>query len=249
MKIFNLYFLKEENEYVVRMFEPYYVNKYKNKCKLIYKSKIYPFQEEFKTSDKNSELLKIKLIIYDDFSDINDIIEECESLYSFFECKKSKKNSIKYNQIIKCSFKEMTKMVYIIDDEEDEKIKIFGEDFVQNNKNKCILIYKNKLYPFQENFYIKDIEERDTKLKLFLVEIEDIPDKSNMFNFCTMLEEFALLEDYEKKQLEKIVIKDEYDIDIENTNKIKEFYGNEVYTNIYEEKKESSGKNSIISGY
>ena len=44
---------------------------------------------------------------------------------------------------------ERYSMIYRKEDNKD-KIRIFGEHFVKNNKNKCKIIYKNKVYPLKE---------------------------------------------------------------------------------------------------
>ena len=61
----------------------------------------------------------------------------------------------------------MSKIIYLID-EDDDKINIFGANFVKNNKDKCIIIYKDMLFPFEEYFYINDIEKNDEKLEILL---------------------------------------------------------------------------------
>ena len=42
----------------------------------------------------------------------------------------------------------MIKLIYKIKTE-GERIQIFGSDFVNNNKNKCIIIYQNNIFPLQ----------------------------------------------------------------------------------------------------
>jgi len=37
----------------------------------------------------------------------------------------------------------------------EDKLKIFGEEFVKNNKDKCKIIYNNKEYELKE--YLEDI--------------------------------------------------------------------------------------------
>ena len=78
---------------------------------------------------------------------------------------------------------EIKKMIYKISDE--DKIKIFGEKFVGNNGNKCLILYKDKIFPLQSYFLIKDIDKEDKdnkKFKILLLELEEISDISYMFH-------------------------------------------------------------------
>ena len=72
-------------------------------------------------------------------------------------------------------------------------IKIFGKNFVQNNKNKCKIIYNNKKYELKE--YFNEIEEiynqeiKDIKLKLY--GINNIINMKEMFYRCYHLSSFS----------------------------------------------------------
>ena len=50
------------------------------------------------------------------------------------------------------------KMIYNLEDVGLNKIRIFFHIFVEKNKKKCKLVYKNKLFPLQEFFPIHDIK-------------------------------------------------------------------------------------------
>ena len=63
------------------------------------------------------------------------------------------------------------------------KIRIFGENFVKNNKNKCKIIIDGKEYELMEEFNI-NIEER---IEIKLIEISKITDMSYMFSGCSSL--------------------------------------------------------------
>ena len=58
-----------------------------------------------------------------------------------------------------------------------KRIKIFGKKFVENNKNKCFIVYKNKIYPLQEYLSVIDTENENS-IQIILVEYEIITDKS-----------------------------------------------------------------------
>ena len=53
---------------------------------------------------------------------------------------------------------EIFKMYYKFNKTKDN-LKILGEEFIKNNKNKCIIIYKNKIYPLKEYFYLSNTEK------------------------------------------------------------------------------------------
>ena len=104
------------------------------------------------------------------------------------------------------------------------KIRIFGKNFVKNNRLKCLIIYKDKVIQIQEYFFINDIDEEDKKGKKFellLVELKNIYDRSYMFYECTFLLGFALRKDYQNKNNE------EKDLDPEEAKKYYDFYLND----------------------
>jgi len=75
---------------------------------------------------------------------------------------------------------------YKIDDKED-KIRIFGEKFVNNNKDKCILTIYNKEYELCE-YINKDIIPMNANiLEIILTETSSITDISYMFSYCNSL--------------------------------------------------------------
>ena len=63
-------------------------------------------------------------------------------------------------------------------------IRIFGKQFVKNNKNKCNIIYKNKKYKLSE--YCEEIDNNYNHKDLikFKLEINNIKNMSNMFDRC-----------------------------------------------------------------
>ena len=63
------------------------------------------------------------------------------------------------------------------------KIRIFGTNFVKNNKNKCKIIIDGKEYELKEEFNIKNEERKEIKL----IEISKITDMSYMFSECSSL--------------------------------------------------------------
>ena len=63
------------------------------------------------------------------------------------------------------------------------KIRIFGKNFVKNNKNKCKIIIDEKKYKLMEEINIKNEETIEIKL----IDIYKITDISSMFEGCSSL--------------------------------------------------------------
>ena len=71
---------------------------------------------------------------------------------------------------------------------DEKKIHIFGGKFVENNKDKCKIIFNRKEYELNEYFDIKDYtNNRSNKLQIKLKYNNNIIDMSHMFNDCTSL--------------------------------------------------------------
>jgi len=84
------------------------------------------------------------------------------------------------------------KMIFINDlniiykaDNKDEKIRLFGEKFVENNKNKCKLLIDNIEYELLDNFQPKNNKEGLLKIKL--IGFNNLSDISYIFYYCTSL--------------------------------------------------------------
>ena len=70
-------------------------------------------------------------------------------------------------------------------DKKEGRIKIFGKEFVKNNKNKCKIIINNKETELIEKYNIKD--NNKNKLEIKLIGIDNITDMSYMFCECSSL--------------------------------------------------------------
>ena len=68
--------------------------------------------------------------------------------------------------------------------EENEKLKIFGKDFVKNNKDKCHIIYEEQECDLVEKFEPK---EKTDNLKIVLRGVKNITNMSNMFEGCSKI--------------------------------------------------------------
>ena len=68
------------------------------------------------------------------------------------------------------------------------EIKIFGEQFVANNKDKCVILFQNKEYELTEKFkFIPTGDIRLNGLEIKLRNIKAITDMSYMFHKCKSL--------------------------------------------------------------
>ena len=188
-----------------------YRNKYR--YRIIYNNKIFLLQSTFLAREKENTKIKFKLIVFSDDSNIDDLKAGIESIVKFKEIKNYKKNWKKFVLYINIPFFNLSEMVYSIKEDEVSNIKIFGNYFVNNNRKKCLIIHKNKIYRLKEYFSIEDIDKNENKLELYLLEIDYIKQKSYMFNNCKSLEKFSLLEEEEENAIEEkdSVINNNYD--------------------------------------
>ena len=99
--------------------------------------------------------------------------ENIINIYHFL-CDKLK---IKYH----CSSNKKTKKT------KKTKIRLFGEIFIENNKNKCSVIINNELKKIEDcQFY--EVKEPNKDLNIILLKDDDIIDMSYMFNECEELQ-------------------------------------------------------------
>ena len=107
-----------------------------------------------------------------------------------------KNNKNLYNLNTNISFKNTNKIIKMNEmniqysiNENDEGIKIFGEEFVKNNKDNCILTFNNKDYELCD--YIKyneyKINKNDVIFEVVLKEKKKITNMSQMFRGCESL--------------------------------------------------------------
>ena len=88
-----------------------------------------------------------------------------------------------------------------------DKIRIFGNIFVKNNKNKCIIIYRGKKYKLKEYFeYIEKNYNYKEDISIILRIINNITDYSYMFYKCNSLISFSTsppeISDIKKESIE-----------------------------------------------
>ena len=142
-----------------------FIKSYKNKIKIIHNNKIKPLENELITKKS-----KIKFILLDNPFNY----QSYKMIYKI--------RDLKYEDKVK-------------NKDEHKKIKIFGEDFVENNYSKCFIIYKSVIFPLKEYFSSKYIDiEKDKKLEIKLLLLKNISE----FAFYENDENNIMKENYNK---------------------------------------------------
>ena len=198
MKIFIVIYPIRKNEHNKLIFKPEFVRKNKFKCKISYNNKLYPLVNVFKIQNVNITRLKLKLICYDNSIDLSKIFKGYGVFYKFYETRKYDLKNSERKEKIKCLYHEMSKMVYNINPN-DKFIQILSNEFVERNKDKCLLIYNNDIFPLKGSFYGQEIKKGENKLEIYMIELKEIYDRSHMFSLCFTLEEYSLFEREQKE--------------------------------------------------
>ena len=77
--------------------------------------------------------------------------------------------------------------IIYISEYNENKLKIFDKLFVDNNKDKCKIIYNHKEYELKEYFEEIDNRHNNQEIKIKIKDINNIYDMSYMFNNCKNL--------------------------------------------------------------
>ena len=250
MKIFKIIYSVKENENILQLFDPEFIHKNRHKCKIIYNNKIHSLQDNFNISDRKKKKLGIKLVCFANIQILKKKFEENDSLYKFEEKQIYKTHYYKYIQNLRCSNYKWQKLIYKLN-KKHKKIRIFGSLFLYNNKNKCIIIYNDKIYPLQEYFDVKDIENVDNKIEILLIELENITDKSYMFQSCDSLLELSLSNKKENEfdiNIKEIKVK--HDGSDDRIDSYDDFYDSDLHIDtIYESNSLTTNIISIFNLY
>ena len=228
--LFNGYFEKELENFVAKS---------KYKYKIIHKNKIFPLQGIFQINEIKIEKIKFKLICYNHIKEISRIFYYSLE-YNAYKFEKFKKN-MNMNRYIDY-FHEKQKLIYNIDNE--DKIKIFGEEFIINNRNKLSIIYKDNIIPLSSYFLINDINKEDKenkKFQILLLELENISDRSYMFYDCKSLVKFAI----NKSEIKDKPDEKEKNLNCEVINKDYNLYQDSMDKSTVNENTNNSSKDNI----
>jgi surface protein len=71
----------------------------------------------------------------------------------------------------------------------EKKLRIFGENFVKKNKDKCKIIYKDREYQLKEYLFLWEIDHEDinNEIKIIIKGINKFSDMADMFYHCSNL--------------------------------------------------------------
>jgi len=83
------------------------------------------------------------------------------------------------------SEKDISEINIIYDINNQNNIRIFGSNFLKNNKNKCKMIINNKEYKITNEYKVKSND--NSKLQIKLKEIDNVTNMSYMFSGCSSL--------------------------------------------------------------
>ena len=174
-------------------------------------AKINKFKEELENIKKLFDNLIKNLKVYyeilkkiaDEYDDNNDRKKNYQILQNMNDFKNFSSsiifdiNKIINNDNLKSKMINIVEMYYKIlpnndfdivyeNNEKQKTIKIFGEEFVKNNKNKnCKIEYEGEDIELQENLKVKNLDQNLVKIKL--KNIKNITNMKHMFFGCTSL--------------------------------------------------------------
>ena len=154
----------------INLIHPDFVEPNKKRCRIIYDNKLYPLQSKILIKRKRKSKIKIRLICY------RNILDKFHNLENYDWDEEIKMKEIDCVKDLKMVYKNIK-----------SKIKIFGEKFVKNNKHKCVILYKDKIFKLQEYLKLKNIKANEKEVEIFLLKKENINDRSFMFHGCYSL--------------------------------------------------------------
>jgi len=133
--------------------------------------------------NNNNEILKI-------ISNINNMSNIKEQLYNTINLYNNLNNISSTNLLNKMT------IIYDVDNNKDE-IKIFGKNFVENNKNNCYLLINNKKHELCESVKLNKNHINEKTLEISLEETEKITNMSYMFSDCCSLKSIPDISDWD----------------------------------------------------
>ena len=84
---------------------------------------------------------------------------------------------------------------------DNDKIKLFGEKFVENNKDKCFLLINNSISELSEFINNDNKKIKDKIIKVSLIGEKDITNMSFMFYYCPRLISFSDNSKWDEKNI------------------------------------------------
>ena len=94
------------------------------------------------------------------------------------------------------------KMGYKIE-ENQNKLKILGTNFVKNNRNKAKLVINNKKSNLKDELLLKDINFPEYNLKIKMILLNNLSNRSYMFKDCESLLELLINNNIQNKEFKE----------------------------------------------
>ena len=192
-------------------------------------------EEPLKEDTNDISLIKIILKKYYKNYFHYENIKEC---YKYIKKKYNVNNKEKNDsQIRQLSGEEFITIIYK-NNPNIKMLKIFGSEFVKNNKDICIIIYKNEKYTIDEYFKLDYFySDKNLEVEIKIIGVDNIINSSHMFKGCSSLKSLPDISKWNTNQVENMnsmfygcsSLKSLPDISKWNTNKVKDmnsiFYG------------------------
>ena len=194
---------------------------------------------------------------------MNFMFDGCNSLKSLPDISKWNRNNIIKNNIINESFSsellpEISKKNFLkkklIDykntllpkTKEENKLRIFGNIFVKNNKDKCKIKYNNEEHELKEFFEVSDSNYNKKDIISFtLIGINNITDMSHMFEGCDSLVDKSYLNNLKfNSETNEILIGTNVNYSLSKETKT-QFEGSEQSGGLYDELPNKSNQSSF----
>ena len=128
----------------------------------------------------------------------NNIINKFKNIYNIYK-KINDKDYIEIKVNDNNEDKENKKIIYDIEDF-NKMVPIFGKQFVENNKEKCYIIYNNRKYRLQNYFKF----EKNGLNEIELQEVDQLKNLSYMFTFAFSIKNFNFLSEWDLSNVENI---------------------------------------------
>ena len=163
------------------------------------KNKNYELLSNIMNINNNNIHNDIKSIINE--KDINIQFNNLMNIYNLMNIN-NKNNEI--NNIIKKENKIKTKneiLIKYLIKKNAQKINIFGEDFVKNNKDKCKYIYETKEYELTKEFDLTNFNKSNKILEIKLIDINNITNMSCLFHKCKSLIEVHNISEWDTSNI------------------------------------------------
>ena len=197
-----IYSIKNKYYPVLKLFDEVFVKNNRNNCYILINNIRHELCKEIELNElqilKNK--LEIKLIKINSITDMSYMFYNCSSLESIPDMSKWDMSNVtcisKMFVGCKCKSINIMRIEYKFSDYTD-KIKLFDDNFVKNNKDKCYLLIYGKKYELCNVFLLNNqLKKKSYHLKIHLIETKLITNMSRIFYNCTDLVYLSDIDDW-----------------------------------------------------